>query len=81
MNGQLTEGTQRIFFAELGDPNVEKFFEDTSRFMSGRFITMMFEPIGAESEPYVGKAFPNAVEKQFQDVPTVHDSCAGAKTS
>lgn len=25
--------------------------------------------VGAASEPYVGKVFPNAVEKQFQDVP------------
>lgn len=25
--------------------------------------------VGAASEPYVGKAFPNAVEKQFQDIP------------
>jgi len=25
--------------------------------------------VGTASEPYVGKAFPNAVEKQFQDVP------------
>lgn len=47
VNGQLIEGAQRIFFAELGDPNVENFFEGTSRFMSGRFITMMFGLIGA----------------------------------
>ena len=52
VNGQLTEGAQRIFFAELGDPNVEKFFEGTSRFISGRFITMMFGLIGAAFAMY-----------------------------
>lgn len=52
VNGQLIEGTQRIFFAELGDPNVEKFYEGTSRFMSGRFITMMFGLLGAAFAMY-----------------------------
>jgi maltose/glucose PTS system EIICB component len=45
--GQLVQGTQNIFFAQLGDPNVTQFFEGTSRFMSGRFITMMFGLLGA----------------------------------
>ena len=52
VNGQLIEGTRRIFFAELGDPSVEKFFEGTSRFMSGRFITMMFGLLGAAFAMY-----------------------------
>ena len=47
VNGQLIEGTQRIFFAQLGDPSITKFYEGISRFMSGRFITMMFGLIGA----------------------------------
>lgn len=47
VDGQLIEGTQRIFFAQLADPAVEKFYDGTSRFMSGRFITMMFGLIGA----------------------------------
>jgi len=47
IDGQLVEGTQRIFFAQLGDPSVTKFYEGISRFMSGRFITMMFGLIGA----------------------------------
>ncbi|EML7265349.1 PTS transporter subunit EIIC [Raoultella ornithinolytica] len=47
VNGQLVEGTQRIFFAQLSDPNTQQFFIGTSRFMSGRFITMMFGLIGA----------------------------------
>ncbi|WP_067730209.1 maltose/glucose-specific PTS transporter subunit IIC [Oceanobacillus damuensis] len=47
IGGQLVQGTQNIFFAQLGDPTTEKFFEGTSRFMSGRFITMMFGLLGA----------------------------------
>ncbi|EPR9024978.1 PTS transporter subunit EIIC [Cronobacter dublinensis] len=42
VNGQLVEGTQRIFFAQLADPATQQFYIGTSRFMSGRFITMMF---------------------------------------
>lgn len=47
VNGQLVEGTQRIFFAQLADPHVQQFYIGTSRFMSGRFITMMFGLVGA----------------------------------
>ena len=47
VDNQLIEGTQRIFFAQLANPNVEQFYIGTSRFMSGRFITMMFGLIGA----------------------------------
>ncbi|MBR3121237.1 glucose-specific PTS transporter subunit IIBC [Oceanobacillus profundus] len=47
IGGQLIQGTQNIFFAQLGDPTTTKFFEGTSRFMSGRFITMMFGLLGA----------------------------------
>ena len=47
INGQLIEGTQRIFFAQLSDPSTVKFYEGISRFMSGRFITMMFGLVGA----------------------------------
>lgn len=45
--GTVYEGTQNIFFAQLDDPATEKFFSGTSRFMSGRFITMMFGLLGA----------------------------------
>ncbi|CAI6077841.1 PTS system glucose-specific EIICBA component [Paenibacillus sp. JJ-100] len=45
--GKIYEGTQNIFFAQLGDPATQKFFSGTSRFMSGRFITMMFGLLGA----------------------------------
>ncbi|HBZ16618.1 MAG TPA: PTS glucose transporter subunit IIB [Pantoea sp.] len=47
INGHLVEGTQRIFFAQLADPTTQQFYVGTSRFMSGRFITMMFGLIGA----------------------------------
>lgn len=47
VGGQLVQGTQNIFFAQLADPTVTQFYEGTSRFMSGRFITMMFGLIGA----------------------------------
>lgn len=47
IDGQLVEGTQKIFFAQLADPSTQEFFIGTARFMSGRFITMMFGLIGA----------------------------------
>ena len=52
VNGQIVEGTQRIFFAQLSDPNTVKYYEGISRFMSGRFITMMFGLIGAAFAMY-----------------------------
>ncbi len=47
IDGQLVEGTQRIFFAQLGDPLTTQYYIGISRFMSGRFITMMFGLLGA----------------------------------
>lgn len=47
IGGQLVQGTQNIFFAQLSDPTTGRFYEGTSRFMSGRFITMMFGLLGA----------------------------------
>ena len=47
IDGQLVEGTQRIFFAQLGDPDTTQYYIGVSRFMSGRFITMMFGLLGA----------------------------------
>ena len=47
IDGELVEGAQRIFFAQLGDPNTEEYYIGISRFMSGRFITMMFGLLGA----------------------------------
>lgn len=42
VKGHMVQGTQNIFFAQLGDPDVTKYFSGVSRYMSGRFITMMF---------------------------------------
>ncbi|MBB6042630.1 maltose/glucose-specific PTS transporter subunit IIC [Borreliella yangtzensis] len=47
IDGKLIEGTQNIFFAELAAQGTNRFFVGTSRFMSGRFITMMFGLPGA----------------------------------
>ncbi|PEF60808.1 PTS transporter subunit EIIC [Bacillus cereus] len=47
INGKIVSGTQNIFFAQLGDPSTEHYYEGVSRFMSGRFITMMFGLPGA----------------------------------
>ncbi|AHH08614.1 PTS transporter subunit EIIC [Borrelia anserina] len=47
IDGKLIEGTQNIFFAELASQSTDRFFVGTSRFMSGRFITMMFGLPGA----------------------------------
>lgn len=47
IQGQLVEGAQRIFFAQLGNPDTTQYYIGISRFMSGRFITMMFGLIGA----------------------------------
>ena len=45
--GKLINGTQNIFFAQLADPKPQQYYEGVSRFMSGRFITMMFGLPGA----------------------------------
>ncbi|SII40524.1 PTS system, glucose-like IIB component [Mycobacteroides abscessus subsp. abscessus] len=43
----MVRGTQNIFLAQLGDPSVTHYFSGISRYMSGRFITMMFGLCGA----------------------------------
>ena len=40
--GQMVEGAQNIFFAQLADPNHEGLFTYGTRFFAGRFDTMMF---------------------------------------
>ncbi|GAB2556138.1 PTS transporter subunit EIIC [Gracilibacillus alcaliphilus] len=48
VDGSLVEGTQRIFFAQLGSTEpIDQYFIGTARFMSGRHITMMFGLLGA----------------------------------
>ncbi|HHX66850.1 MAG: PTS transporter subunit EIIC [Miniphocaeibacter sp.] len=40
--GQMVEGAQNIFFAQLADPNHQGLFTYGTRFFAGRFDTMMF---------------------------------------
>lgn len=47
IDGSLIEGTQRIFFAQLAQTDIEQFFVGTARSMAGRHITMMFGLLGA----------------------------------
>lgn len=47
VGGQLIEGAQNIFFAQLADPTVSKFAVSATRFMSGKFPLMIFGLQGA----------------------------------
>ena len=47
VNGQLIEGAQNIFFAELASPDISHFSVAATRFMSGKFPLMMFGLPGA----------------------------------
>ena len=42
VGGQLIEGAQNIFFAQLADPTVTEFSVSATRFMSGKFPLMIF---------------------------------------
>ena len=52
VNGQLIEGAQNIFFAELANPNTSHFSVAATRFMSGKFPLMMFGLPGAALAMY-----------------------------
>ena len=52
VNGQLVEGAQNIFFAQLADPSVEHFAVSATRFMSGKFPLMIFGLPGAALAMY-----------------------------
>lgn len=52
VNGQLIEGAQNIFFAELASPDTSHFSVATTRFMSGKFPLMMFGLPGAALAMY-----------------------------
>lgn len=52
VGGQLIEGAQNIFFAQLADPSVEKFAVSATRFMSGKFPLMIFGLPGAALAMY-----------------------------
>ena len=52
VGGQLIEGAQNIFFAQLADPTVEHFAVSATRFMSGKFPLMIFGLPGAALAMY-----------------------------
>lgn len=52
VSGQLIEGAQNIFFAQLSDPTVSKFSVEATRFMSGKFPLMIFGLPGAALAMY-----------------------------
>lgn len=47
VGGQLIEGAQNIFFAELATPGIAHFSSSATRFMSGKFPLMIFGLPGA----------------------------------
>lgn len=52
VGGQVIEGAQNIFFAELGTPGIERFSVSATRFMSGKFPLMIFGLPGAALAMY-----------------------------
>lgn len=50
--GQMVEGAQNIFFAQLADPNTTEFAVSATRFMSGKFPLMIFGLPGAALAMY-----------------------------
>ena len=52
VGGQLIEGAQNIFFAELADGSITKFSAEATRFMSGKFPLMIFGLPGAALAMY-----------------------------
>ena len=51
--GEMVEGAQNIFFAQLADPNTTEFAVEATRFMSGKFPLMIFGLPGAALAMYV----------------------------
>lgn len=50
--GQVIEGAQNIFFAQLADPSTTEFSVEATRFMSGKFPLMIFGLPGAALAMY-----------------------------
>lgn len=50
--GQLVEGAQNIFFAQLADPATQQFSVEATRFMAGKFPFMIFGLPGAALAMY-----------------------------
>ena len=52
INGNLVEGAQNIFFAQLADPNTTKFSVEACRFLTGKYPFMMGGLPGAAAAMY-----------------------------
>lgn len=52
IGGQLINGAQNIFFAQLADPNTSHFSVEATRFMAGKFPFMIFGLPGAALAMY-----------------------------
>ena len=52
IDGQLVQGGQNIFFAQLASPDVTHFSSDATRYFSGEFIFMIFGLPGAALAMY-----------------------------
>ncbi|MGM9529235.1 MAG: glucose PTS transporter subunit IIA [Phascolarctobacterium sp.] len=52
VDGQLVQGAQNIFFAQLASPNVTKFSVEATRFFSGSYLFMVFGLPGAALAMY-----------------------------
>lgn len=52
VGGQLIEGAQNIFFAELATPGIKEFSVEATRFMAGKFPLMIFGLPGAALAMY-----------------------------
>ena len=52
VGGQMIEGAQNIFFAQLADPSTTQFSVEATRFMSGKFPLMIFGLPGAALAMY-----------------------------
>ncbi len=52
ISGQIVQGAQNIFFAQLADPNCTEFAVSATRFMSGKFPLMIFGLPGAALAMY-----------------------------
>lgn len=52
VGGQMIEGAQNIFFAQLSDPSVTHFAVSATRFMAGKFPLMIFGLPGAALAMY-----------------------------
>lgn len=53
IDGNLVQGAQNIFFAQLASPNTTEFSIEAARFMAGKFPFMMFGLPGAALAMYV----------------------------